>query len=234
MLDAQSFFRKHACLLESTRTIRSLSRLEARYDAIIGWNADRLAGARIVDMASHDGRWSIAAVAAGARSAVCVEARPELVESTRNNVRLAGLSPERFDIRCADAVAELAKLDGPFDILFCLGFYYHTMHHMQILMEARRLGCSMLLIDTGVIDVAEPVIHLFAEGIRDPRNTVDYVGTGQDTAIVGHLSRSALVLMMRSCGFAPEFRDWHSGRQDWTDLEDYRTFLRVTARGLRG
>ncbi len=57
------------------------NRLRCRYDAIIKANTDILQGSRVLDVASHNGRWSAAAIlGGGAAHVVGVEPRAELVE----------------------------------------------------------------------------------------------------------------------------------------------------------
>jgi hypothetical protein len=50
-------------------------RLSYRYKAIIERNQALFAGARVLDLASHDGRWSLAALDSGAASVTGIEGR---------------------------------------------------------------------------------------------------------------------------------------------------------------
>jgi hypothetical protein len=50
-------------------------RLNTRYRAIIGGNEQHLRGRRVLDVASHDGRWSFAAVQAGCAHVTGIEAQ---------------------------------------------------------------------------------------------------------------------------------------------------------------
>jgi len=70
--------------------------LSARHAAIVETNADKLAGCRVLDIASHDGRWSFAAPQAGAAHIVGIEPRVELVDNARETFSLYGTEPERF------------------------------------------------------------------------------------------------------------------------------------------
>src|SRR4249919_1385884 len=80
---ASMFFDDYPRFAETSRTAASMDRLNLRYEAIFAENRDILDGARVLDIASHDGRWSLAALATGARSVVGVEARPGLVANAR-------------------------------------------------------------------------------------------------------------------------------------------------------
>ena len=75
----QNFCDLYPRFLETTETVPSRSRLNARWRAIIGWNQTILTGRRIVDFGCHDGRWSFAALKIGATHVIGIEARAHLV-----------------------------------------------------------------------------------------------------------------------------------------------------------
>ena len=56
------FFDAYPRFYETSKTSASRGRLNLRYEAIFGENADVFRGARVLDIASHDGRWSLAAL----------------------------------------------------------------------------------------------------------------------------------------------------------------------------
>ena len=55
------FFSTHSRFFESSVVGSWPERLDARYEAIVTPNKDAFTGARVLDLASHDGRWSFAA-----------------------------------------------------------------------------------------------------------------------------------------------------------------------------
>ena len=57
----------------------TIFRLVQRHRLIIDPFAEQIAGARILDLAAHDGRWSYALANAGAKNVIGVEARQELL-----------------------------------------------------------------------------------------------------------------------------------------------------------
>ena len=57
-----------------------------RHIGIIQRNKDLFQGKRVLDLASHDGRWSFAAIKAGAKEVVGVEARPQLIEAANETM----------------------------------------------------------------------------------------------------------------------------------------------------
>ena len=221
--------------LETTETIPSRSRLNARWRAIIDWNRSVLTGRSILDLACHDGRWSFAALEVGARHVVGVEARSHLVKKAKENFRHYGAPVSSYELINADAIETLRKMKaGSVDVLMCLGFFYHTLEHIRLLLEARRIGAEYVIIDTSISPAHEPIVALAFESTQDTRNSVDYGQTGNKKALIGVPSRSGLGAMLDYIGYEAEFFDWENAQvEDWTDMSDYASRLRVTVRARR-
>jgi len=234
-MHVQGFCDRYPRFLETTETVPSRSRLNARWRAVIGWNESILAGRRVVDLGCHDGRWSFAALKAGASHVVGIEARGHLAEKAKDNFRSYGVPAGAYEIVTGDAIETLrGRKIGSIDILMCLGFFYHTLEHMRLLLETSRLGAEYVIIDTSISPAKEPLVALAFESTADPRNAVDYGSTGSNKALVGSPSKSGLLAMLDYAGYTAEFFDWQNNAvDDWTDLPDYATHLRVTVRAQR-
>jgi ubiquinone/menaquinone biosynthesis C-methylase UbiE len=231
----QEFCDRFPRFLETTETISSRSRLNARWRAIIGWNTAILAGRRVLDLGCHDGRWSFAALEAGARHVIGIEARAHLVQKAAENFSHYGVSADSYDFVTGDAVEALRALKpASIDVVMCLGFFYHTLEHMRLLLEARRLGAEYIIIDTSISPAKEPIVALAFESTEDTRNAVDYGLTGNNKVLVGAPSRSGLLAMLDYAGYQADFFDWQNNAVgDWTDLPDYAAHVRVTVRAQR-
>jgi len=231
----QEFCDRFPRFLETTETIPSRMRLNARWRAIIGWNATILAGRRVLDLGCHDGRWSFAALEAGARHVIGIEARAHLVRKAAENFSYYGVPTNSYDFVTGDAVEALRSFKAAsVDLVMCLGFFYHTLEHMRLLLEVRRLGAECLIIDTSISPAEEPIVALAFESTEDTRNSVDYGLTGNNKVLIGAPSRSGLVAMLNYAGYQADFFDWQNNAVgDWTDLPDYAAHLRVTVRARR-
>src|SRR5215469_2875247 len=93
-----------------TSIIAPPDRINQRYRALIESNVDVIRGCRVLDLASHDGRWSFATYKAGAEYVLGIEARQHLVEGARDNVREYGVLRGQVEFRQGDAVGELESL----------------------------------------------------------------------------------------------------------------------------
>jgi len=215
----------------STSVIGAADRINQRYRALIEANADIISGRRVLDLASHDGRWSFAAHKAGAEYVLGIEARQHLVEAGRRTMQQYAVPAGRVEFVQGDVLTEIDRLDrGRFETVLCFGFLYHIIDHMVLLRKIARLKPKNLVIDTAistlpgsVIEVNdEAVEHESAAAFGDPGNPV--------RAIKGRPSTAALEMMLKGAGFSGvRYWDWqNAGIQRWNDLEDYYVGKRVT------
>lgn len=106
----------------------AINRMNLRSEFIINSFRDVIEDARVLDLASHDGRWCYAFAAAGAKAVLGIEGRKSLAEQF-------ALFPEasfksRVQLIVSDifsAVRELVNRKEHFDIVAVLGIYYHVM-----------------------------------------------------------------------------------------------------------
>jgi predicted nicotinamide N-methyase len=120
----------------------------------------------ILDLASHDGRWSFAAHHAGARSVLGGEMRDRLVRTARETLALYGVGDDKVSFIRGDVDQVLIGLKpGLYDTAFCFGYFYHAINHMHLIAELALLNVSCIIIDTKIFD--SPT------NISDPRRTGD-------------------------------------------------------------
>lgn len=173
----------------------TVHRLNRRHDLLIGPFQPQIEGARILDLACHDGRWSYALAAAGAEHVHGVEARPELIE------RFA-VFPEtdfksRVSLHCNDLFDELETLvaqGARFDVVAVYGIFYHVMDHLRLLSLAKQLEPEIIIIDSEFIVVDNAMIQLLREEVSNPLNAVP-ASAGQSHTVVGVPSRRATEFM---------------------------------------
>ena len=209
-----------------------IGRLEKRREFIVEPFVDDLKGARVLDLASHDGRWSYALVSAGAREVVGIEFRQELID------QFAEYPDEELKSKVSfiqgDVFEEIPKLiaDGQqFDVVAIYGLYYHIMDHYTMLKLVKQLGARLIVIDSQFLTRDAPVIRLALEQTDSPMNTISHE-TGQRAAPIGVASKPAVEMMAGSLGYSVEWADWSSVPEgERAGLGDY--FREQSAR-LRG
>jgi hypothetical protein len=232
------FFDDHPEFLETSDTANSKSRLNMRHLAMIEENADVLRGRSVVDIASHDGRWSYAALQAGARRVVGVEGRMSLVKKARATFEQKGVPPEQYLFLRGDAHRKVFDKRVEGEVVMCLGFLYHTARYVELMAGIATTGAEYIIIDTRVITGVEgPLVEIQTEGTRaDALAIKDRYALG-NRVISATPSEAALVLMLDAMGYDVDHRtDWAAlieAHPDAEDIAQYKRGTRVTFRARR-
>jgi len=188
----------------------NIGRLDRRREFIIDPYVDDLKDARVLDLASHDGRWSYALSAAGAREVVGIEARGDLIAQFESYPE--GAVKDRISFIQADVFEELPRMIGrgeKFDVVAVYGLYYHIMDHYTLLKLVKQLSPRLVIIDSEFLVRDAPLIRLATERTGSHLNSISHE-TGQDVAPIGVPSRPAVEMMAGSLGYDVTWADWDS------------------------
>jgi Methyltransferase domain len=229
-----TFFDDYPRFFETSKTVPFRDRLNLRYEAIFAENRDVFAGARVLDIASHDGRWSFAALKTGAAHVVGIEGRPELVANAEATFQQYGIDRERYRFIAADIFEAVADAEMRFDVVLCLGFLYHTLRYNELMAHIHRMEPRHLIVDTLVLKNQGPMVKLQVERVARQANAIaDRFSTG-DTVLSGLPSTAALGTLLGAYDFELErLSDWtrllreHPGA---SKVGDYAAGTRITAR----
>lgn len=186
----------------------NLRRLNVRHEHLVAPHAHDLRGARVLDLASRDGRWPYAFAAAGAREVVGVEARAEMI--AQFDAYPADEVQSWVELRHADVFDELPRLVAAgerFDVVAVLGLLYHVMDHYRLLTLVTSLRPRLVIVDSEFALATEAVIRLGEERTASHLNSIAVL-PDQERATVGVPSRRALETMARTLGYAVEWTDW--------------------------
>lgn len=225
------FFDSYPRFFTTSVTAAKPDRLNLRHRALIESNSEIIAGQRILDLASHDGRWSLAANKAGAEHVLGIEMRTRLIEAAQTNMSEYGVPDKKVDFIQGDVMGQLDRLEpGRFDTVFCFGFLYHIIDHMPLLRKIGRLKPKNIIIDTVISTRSSNIVEVRDEEIENESNgAIGEIGSPSRT-VSGRPTKSALELMLRAAGFQPpRYYDWlRSGVQRWDDVGDYYIGTRVS------
>jgi len=209
-------------------------RLNERYEALFASNRDIFDGARVLDLASHDGRYSFAALKTGAAHVTGVEVRQSLIDKARETFAFYGQDPETYRFVCGDVFEVLAREKFEVDVVLCLGYLYHTYRHTELMYRLHNLSPKHLIIDTMVAPGRQPTLRMYRE-----EDSADIRSAAQDAYSVGRVlvarpSVSALQMLLAAYGFEVEsMYDWKSrlaSRPPVRGMEGYAMGRRVTLR----
>lgn len=163
----------------------TIRRLDQRHRLLIDPFKPQIEGARVLDLACHDGRWSYALAAAGAEEVVGVEARQKLIDRFDHFPETEFKS--RIHLTCNDLFAELearVAAKEQFEVIAIYGIFYHVMDHFRLLSLARRLLPDVIIIDSEFIVADNAMIQVLMEEVSNPLNAVTDV-PGRSHTVVG-------------------------------------------------
>ena len=220
--------------MEVSELVPRPERMNERYKALFAGNQDIFDGARVLDLASHDGRYSFAALKTGAAHVTGVEVRQSLIDKAEETFSFYGQYPETYRFVRGDVFEVLARETFDVDVVLCLGYLYHTYRHTELMYRLHNLDPRHLILDTMVTPGTLPTLRLFRE--RSPK---DIRSAARDPYSVGRVvvarpSVPALQLLLTAYGFEIEsMYDWQSrlaGRPPAPGLNGYAKGKRVTLR----
>lgn len=141
------------------RPLAALERLNLRYGMIIEHHKDRIKGARILDFGSYDGRWTFAAIEAGAAYVKGIEINQDFVDHASQNMEELGVESDKYDFVVSDLLAMLKTIEpGTFDGIICAGIYYHITYHVELMKEMERLDVDWIIMDSSVEIEEKPIV----------------------------------------------------------------------------
>ncbi len=226
------FFDEHPEFLDTSDTASSKGRLNLRHVAIIEEHREVLDGARVLDIASHDGRWSFAALQAGASHVTGIEGRDHLVANANKTFAAKGIDESRFRFILGDAHDTLTAGVGTFDVVMCLGFLYHTLRYPELFAGIRRTGARHVLVDTRVLPGSARVVKVVGNAEGPESMAIGDRFSHQGKSLVGIPSASAVEHMLQTFGFDVVSRpDWARIKREHPEIgraKQYERGERVT------
>jgi hypothetical protein len=166
--------------------------------------ADRWNDVHCFDLACHEGWWSMQVAARGASAVHGIDVRPEHIEKARWIAEVSEVTNVHFEV--ADLYALAGRHEEQYELVLCLGIFYHLEDPMGALRAARMLTRDVCVLEG---QVARPASMTTGWGSA----LVDRQGPGaivlpadpnhaQDAgAIVVVPSLAALHLMLNRAGF---------------------------------
>ena len=216
-LKKEKFFDKYSAFYKTGQTGVKPKMLNARFDALIENNKGIIENATILDLANHDGRWSLAALKNGAKKVYGIEGKKVLVEKGLENMKKYEIPEDKYNFVVGDVFEEIEKIPtNEIDIVFCFGLFYHVSNHMELLTKIKKLQPKYLILDTEITKSKLPIVRFRKEPYFTPDSTISF-----EKFIAGRPSQSALNMMLNALDFKITYYDWNKNIQDWKGLEIY-------------
>jgi 2-polyprenyl-3-methyl-5-hydroxy-6-metoxy-1,4-benzoquinol methylase len=155
-----------------------------------------LRGKRVLDLGSNAGYWSYVALAEGGAAQVTgIEASPDIIKQAEFVFRAKGVDPDSYAFHCRGAYGFLEACDEPFDVILCLGFFYHIHEPLLLLMLMQKAARDFVVIDT--------IVHKSDEALISVRPVAKGKVTVEEAAMSLELvsSRKAIFWMAEEAGY---------------------------------
>lgn len=225
------FFSQYPRFSETSTVAANIARLNFRYEHVIAQNRHLLEGRRVLDIASHDGRFSFAALkGAGAKHVVGLEARGSLVKHSRETLAHYGMADSAFRFIEGDVFETIRQIEpGSIDTVLVLGFLYHTARQYELASAISRIGATAVIIDSNVIaNEPRPIIQLKWEGTGSDAQIWD---AERKEVLSSKPSASAIQMFFEEFGY--KMKHLPVKVKLPPAATEYRTKARVTLTGTR-
>jgi Methyltransferase domain len=202
----------------------SAVRLQRQFELIFAANRDAFRDARVLDLMSSTGFWSLAALDAGARHVVGVESAIGQIEAARKAFSECGVDAKSYRFMNSEPQAAFRSFEPrAFDIVLCHGYLEQT-DPRAFFAQLARLDVKRAILDTRISLGKGPIV-------RARQRPADELN--------GKTSRYSSILSVPNHELITFFCDYFKFRwrliigkevvlSDWTGLNDYKQDQRRT------
>lgn len=200
--------------LEAEWVNRHAERKKHFFDPLVEWYGGSLEGKRVLDLGCNAGFWSLNAVLAGSDYVLGVDGRRMHVEQANFVFQVYDVDPRAYCFVEDNIFNFSYEGHGPFDVIPCLGLFYHINRHVELLRSIKSLNPEVLIIDTSLTPMKGSFLELRRDDVSEPRMSADY-------SLVYYPSAAAVLDLVQEFGFnvimlKPEF-DSYEGALDYRD-----------------
>lgn len=196
----KNFFEEYYDFTTSSVVGNSVNRLVYRHNLFM--DSISFKDKTVLDLGSHDGRWSFAAAEKGAKSVTSVEYNKVLLEK-------AELIREKYAWSNVEFIEDdnlrfLKNTDRKFDIILCCGVFYHTMNHLEYFNYMSEACREAIILDTNVWPSKDAMVYVTLEKSswdgNSYRNTKFNLDDEHRDTIAGIPSESYIQILAKSFG----------------------------------
>jgi 16S rRNA G966 N2-methylase RsmD len=200
-------------------------RLRRRYEAIYAANRELFEGARVLDLTSSSGFWSLAALDAGAAQVTGVEASAPAIEAAKKAFGEYGIDSSSYRFINSEAPGALRKFDPKaFDVVQCHGFLEQSDPRF-VFQQLSRLRARHVILDTRLSQGKGPIVRFRSRTDDDAKTT----GPERYKSILAIPNHELIKFFCDYFQFGWRVIDWEaSGLTDWTGMNDYEQDRRRT------
>ncbi|MGA2792116.1 MAG: methyltransferase domain-containing protein [Roseiarcus sp.] len=219
------FMRKRAAAAGSVSGASDPVRLRHRYETIFSRNRELFKGARVLDLMSSSGFWSLAALDAGAAHVVGVEASPAPIEAAKKTFGEYGVNSGSYRFINSEIPAALRKFEPKaFDVILCHGFLEQSDPRF-FFQQLSRLQPKHVVLDTRIVQGKGPIVRLRLRSGDEARQKAPE----RYRSILSIPNHDLITFFCDYFQLRWRLIDWKAtGITDWTGIGDYEQDRRRT------
>jgi 2-polyprenyl-3-methyl-5-hydroxy-6-metoxy-1,4-benzoquinol methylase len=150
----QRFFKKNDIFFNTSKVAAGPARLNYRANFIL--KKCNLKNKRILELGSHNGRFTYVCLKLGCKSIVGVEYSKKYTEAANANLKSFPQFSGKYQNVTSDLTAFLKTVqEGEYDIILGMGIFYHILDQFEILKEIKRIKPKLLIVDTSVVKLTK-------------------------------------------------------------------------------
>ena len=183
------------------------------FDPLVNQLGGSLKGKRVLDIGCNAGFWPLQAIESGCDFVMGIDGRQMHIDQANFVFKVKEIEASRYEFVLGNIFDLDLEQFGPFDIVFCLGFFHHVSKQMQLLEKIAQVNSDILLLESRVSRIPGAYIAIQYESTEPNVNALDYSLTMLPT-------KKALFGMVEQHGYSVAMLRPPSGRQ--TAEPDYK------------
>lgn len=215
------FDRRERFIKKGSPAAENVARLRHQYEAIVTRNRDLFRGARVLDLMSSHGFWSLAAIDAGASHVTGIDPSREAVEAAKQGFAEYPIDTKSYQFINSPVPKALRGLKpDAIDLVLCHGFL-ELVDPRFFFKQMARLRPKHIILDTRVVRGQGRIVRFALRSGEAPAGRYKNITTIPNHDLIAFL-----------CDYF-QFRlhqiDWQTmGITNWTGIADYESDRRRT------
>jgi tRNA (mo5U34)-methyltransferase len=180
-----------------------------------------LAGKRVLDLGCNAGFWSLTAIENGADFVLGIDARQLHLDQANFVFETKEIAKEKYKFLKGNVFQINYKEHGNFDIVLCMGLFYHINKPISLLELISPVNPDILVIDTIISHLPIAALEMRNDDIKKNITAFDY-------SLVMRPTKLALIKMAEQFGYSvailkPRFKKFNASSRDY--YGHHRAFL---------
>lgn len=173
-----------------------------------------LSGKRVLDLGCNAGFWSLCAIEHDCDYVLGIDGRQMHIDQANLVFEINKINKSRYDFHCDNFFNTRYEEIGKFDVVLCLGIFYHINKHINLLEFVSLVNTDILIIDTSLSTIPGSFLEIRWDRLENPQASYDY-------ELVMFPTQRAVLDIVEQIGYTavtlkPRFTDY-KGALDYKD-----------------